>query len=62
MNHFVAQNGPFCDVIWPILKITMISILLLYELFTASRAFFILKSKKYSHLFSGKKNQRKANL
>ncbi|MBQ4023589.1 MAG: hypothetical protein II612_06275 [Prevotella sp.] len=54
MAHLVEQNGPFCDVKRAILKTDLDFSALLYELFTASEAFCLLKMKKNPAVFFDK--------
>jgi len=54
MAHLVKQNGPFCNVKRAILKIDLVFLALLYELFTASEAICLLKMKKNPAEFFGK--------
>ena len=56
MIHFGKQNGPFCDVKRPILKITMIFLLDLYGFFTILEVVGLLELKIQKGLFFGKES------
>ena len=55
MNHFVRQNGPFCDAEWPILKNKTIFLSFLLGFFVKSTAFVCVEWKKIHTRFFGKK-------